>query len=61
MYNADMARRIALEPHLTTEELEGDFRSTKDPIEPAVGLANTLSEPAECPTTHVCEPDDQRA
>ena len=28
-----MARRISLEPHLTTEELEGRYRSTKDPVE----------------------------
>jgi hypothetical protein len=28
-----MARRIALEPHLTIEELEGRYRSTKDPVE----------------------------
>ena len=28
-----MARRISLEPHLTIEELEGHFRSTKDPVE----------------------------
>ena len=28
-----MARRISLEPHLTIEELEGRYRSTKDPVE----------------------------
>lgn len=28
-----MARRISLEPHLTVEELEGHYRSTKDPVE----------------------------
>ncbi len=28
-----MARRISLEPHLTIEELEARYRSTKDPIE----------------------------
>ena len=28
-----MARRISLEPHLTTDELEGNYRSTKDPVE----------------------------
>ena len=28
-----MARRISLEPHLTTDELEGRYRSTKDPAE----------------------------
>jgi transposase len=28
-----MARRISLEPHLTTKELEGRYRSTKDPVE----------------------------
>jgi transposase len=28
-----MARRISLEPHLTVEELEGRYRSTKDPVE----------------------------
>jgi hypothetical protein len=26
-----MAQRISLEPHLTIEELEGRYRSTKDP------------------------------
>src|SRR5215472_518858 len=28
-----MARRISLELHLTVEELEGSYRSTKDPVE----------------------------
>src|SRR5260221_8016819 len=28
-----MARRISLEPHLTIEELERSYRSTKDPVE----------------------------
>jgi hypothetical protein len=28
-----MARCISLEPHLTTDELEGRYRSTKDPVE----------------------------
>jgi hypothetical protein len=28
-----MARRISLEPHLTIDELEGRYRSTKDPVE----------------------------
>jgi transposase len=28
-----MARRISLEPHLTVEEVEGRYRSTKDPVE----------------------------
>jgi len=28
-----MARRISLEPHLTGEELQGRYRSTKDPVE----------------------------
>lgn len=28
-----MARHISLEPHLTIEELEGRYRSTKDPVE----------------------------
>jgi transposase len=28
-----MARRISLEPHLTIEDLEGRYRSTKDPVE----------------------------
>jgi transposase len=28
-----MARRISLEQHLTTEELAGRYRSTKDPVE----------------------------
>ena len=28
-----MARRISLAPHLTLEELEGRYRSTKDPVE----------------------------
>lgn len=28
-----MARRILLEPHLTINELEGRYRSTKDPVE----------------------------
>lgn len=28
-----MTRRILLEPHLTIEELEGRYRSTKDPVE----------------------------
>jgi transposase len=28
-----MARRISLEPHVTTDELEGRYRSTKDPVE----------------------------
>jgi transposase len=28
-----MARHISLEPHLTIEELEGHYRSTKDPVE----------------------------
>src|SRR5207342_3939727 len=28
-----MARRISLEPHLTIEELEARYRSTKDPVE----------------------------
>jgi hypothetical protein len=28
-----MARRISLEPHLTIVELEGRYRSTKDPVE----------------------------
>ena len=28
-----MARRISLELHLTIEELEGRYRSTKDPVE----------------------------
>ncbi len=28
-----MPRRISLEQHLTTDELEGHYRSTKDPVE----------------------------
>jgi hypothetical protein len=28
-----MARRIALAPHLTFEELEGRYRSINDPVE----------------------------
>jgi hypothetical protein len=28
-----MARRISLAPHLTIEELERRYRSTKDPVE----------------------------
>ena len=28
-----MARHISLEPHLTIEELEGQYQSTKDPVE----------------------------
>ena len=28
-----MARRISLEPHLTIDELEGRYRSTRDPVE----------------------------
>jgi transposase len=28
-----MARRILLEPHLTIEELEGSYRSTREPVE----------------------------
>jgi transposase len=28
-----MARHISLEPHLTVGELEGRYRSTKDPVE----------------------------
>src|SRR5258708_31680481 len=28
-----MARCISCEPHLTVEELEGSYRSTKDPVE----------------------------
>jgi hypothetical protein len=28
-----MARRISLAPHLTSEDLEGRYRSTPDPVE----------------------------